>query len=178
MSLEDAILKLTAAVERNNELVEKVLASAGASGGDAAGEEVKKPAGRKPKTTEKPSEPPKEEPKGTAKSDDADEADDAVDFTAVRKKAADWLGEFAKESDKTNPENMHPEAAARKEKIKGIIKKLGGEKLNDLAEKPDEIKRLNAWLDKVKVEDKGFGPGRLAADPAPATSSDDDDDEV
>jgi len=179
MSLEDAIAKLTAAVERNNELVEAVLTQAGSA---PAGDEEKPKAkpGRKPKAekAEDPEEEKTEEPKKTekpaAKSDDDEGAE--IDATAVRKRLADWLGEYAKEEDKDNPDGMHPEAKARKDAVKAAIKKLGGEKLTDIIGNQESVVRLSNWLDKKQEADTGFGKGRLAADPvAKADEAEDDD---
>ena len=188
MSLEDAILKLTAAVERNTAAVEKVLASADLSADTATtsgtSEEEKPKRGRKPKAEsadteeEKPKASEKTEKpaaKSDAKSDDEDGDADEIDFGAVRKRLADWLGEFAKEEDKDNPDGMHPEAKARKEAVKAAITKLGGQKLTDIGTDQEKVVRLSNWLDKKLEADAGFGKGRLAADPEPAAADDDDD---
>lgn len=181
MALEDVIAKLTAAVERNNELVEKVLAQAGASSDTPTASDEEKPKrGRKPKEAAK-----------TEESDDADEKSEApkseskkeeksgdVDFAGLKKRLSAWLGEFAKEEDKENPDGMHPEAKARKEAVKAAIKKLGGEKLTDIGDNQESVNRLGAWLDKKLEADAGFGKGRLAADPEPAGNDDEDEDDI
>lgn len=173
MSLEDAIKALTEAVERNTAAINTVLSQA--AGGEAAGSEEKK-------TTRKPRA--KAEDKSEDKSDEAADtktesktetkASDDIDFGDLRKRLADWLGQFAKEEDKDNPDGMHPEAKARKDAVKVAIKKLGGEKLTDIGTNQESVNRLAKWLDKKLVEDNGHGVGRLVADPVAAADEDDD----
>lgn len=174
MSLEDAIKALTEAVERNTAAINTVLSQA-AAGGEAAGSEEKKPRARKPKSDEaadtKTETPADEKPETKVETKAASED---VDFGDLRKRLADWLGQFAKEEDKDNPDGMHPEAKARKDAVKAAIKKLGGEKLTDIGTNQESVNRLAKWLDKKLVEDNGHGVGRLAADPVAAADEDDD----
>lgn len=120
-------------------------------------------------------------------SDDGSDGDDGdgadyIDFSDLKSNLAKWLGEFSKKEDKENPEGIHPEVIARREALKKILtseKVLndGAGKLNDLDgdDKGPLRNIVNTWLEeKAKKIDRGFGIGRLVADPAPQ----EDDDEL
>lgn len=105
----------------------------------------------------------------------------AVTFDGLKGDLAGWLGEFAKQEDKENPEGMHPEVTARKDCVKTLLTKLGAEKLGDIAEDADKIGKLHNWLHSKgkagKIGEDGepvFGAGRWAADPVAAKPASDD----
>lgn len=93
-----------------------------------------------------------------------------VSFDALKAKLGAWLGEFAKEADRDKPDDAHPEVLARKSAIKAVLNKLTGSedgKLGDIAKDAEKVGKVNDWFEnKAKNVDKGFGIGRLAADPA------------
>lgn len=112
---------------------------------------------------------------GSTKSDDAD---GAVTFDVLKKKLSLWLGEFAKEEDAEKPEGAHPEVQARKDAVKAVMNKLTDSddgKLGQLADSPEKLVKLDNWFEtKAKVVDKGFGIGRLAADPEEKSEEEED----
>ncbi len=162
MSLEAAIEKLTASVDANSLLLQQVLAADAANGGDASE--------TKPKRTTKP----KEDAAAKGK-EDAGKADAATSVPDDLKKAiAAWLGEFAKEEDKANPDGAHPEVVARKAALKKAFEGLGVAKLPEI-NTAEGVTKLTNWFEKAKAVDKGHGTGRFVADPAPAGDDDEDD---
>lgn len=160
MSLEAAIEKLTAAVEANVDLLKQVLAADEAKGGDAGSTE------KKTRTTKAKSDDTKTETKT--------ETSGATTVPAELKAAlGTWLGEFAKEADKENPDGAHPEVKGRKAALKKAFEGLGVKNLTEITT-AEGVTKLTNWFEKAKAVDKGFGIGRFAADPEPAGSGDDD----
>lgn len=124
-----------------------------------------------------------------------DQGGDAVTFADVQANLVEWLGEFGQEQDKpvkgetdaqkaAREEAFHPETKARKAAVKAVLNKLTGSedgKLGMIKDDAAKIAKLQDWIEnKAKVADKGFGVGRLAADPEPAGDDDsaDGDDEL
>lgn len=105
-----------------------------------------------------------------------------VTFDGLKGKLGAWLGEFAKEADRDNPDGAHPEVIARKSAVKAVLNKLTGSedgKLGDIAKDAEKIGKLNDWYEnKAKNVDKGFGIGRLAADPAEEDAGEEEADEL
>lgn len=170
MSLEESILKLTTAVERQNELLEAVLANDGGAAG-AEGEETKKRTRRTKAEIEAEKKAaaeataPAEETKAEMKAA-APAADESNAGETLKAKLSAWLSEFPKE---------HPEPEARRAKLKEVIGKLGCEKLPEVLADATKTARLDKWFEeKAKTADNGFGVGRFAADPAAASNDDDD----
>ena len=153
MSLEAALERNSDLMEKHNELLAKVLGAAGTKSDTAdAGAAA-------PKTTGKKA--------AAAKGGD----DVATAFTALKVDLAAWLGEFAKAEDKDNPEGTHPEVTARKAALAKVFSnpKLAVKKLPEIESDAAKIAVLTTWLNETaKKADKGFGIGRLAADPEPA----------
>jgi hypothetical protein len=101
--------------------------------------------------------------------------EDGDSFVTLRKQLSAWLGEFAKEEDKENPDGIHPEMTARHEAIRATLVKLNVKLLNEIKGDEGKITKLSNWLnDKAIPVDKGFGVGRLVADPEEETVEDDD----
>ena len=167
MSLETAIAELTAAVSTNNDLIRQMLANDAAAGGASAGE------ADKPKKTTAKKETVKKEDAGTDKGGDDEGGDLAKDLAALKDKLSTWLGEFAKEEDKKNPDGTHPEVLARKEALKKAFGQLEVKALGDI-KTAEQVKKLTNWFEKAKNVDKGHGAGRFAADPVEAKGDDDD----
>jgi Rieske Fe-S protein len=133
MSLEDEIAKLTAATERQNALLEKVLANA--NGGAAA------PA----KTETKPAEPAKAETKP------ADPA--GITLQDLLAKLTPWMNEeFAKD---------HPETVARKAAMKEVLTKLGETKVSAITD-ATKIAKLDKWFE-TKMKGVRLAPDAPAA---------------
>lgn len=161
MSLEEALNRNSDLLEKHNALLEQVLSKAGASKpadeGAASGKATRG--------------------KGKDKDDGAKGAS-GPSFDTLKADLAAWLGEFAKEEDKDNPEGAHPEVAARKEALAKAFgsDKLQIKKLPEIADDAAKIGVLHTWLhEKAKKVDKGFGVGRFVADPEPADEGEDDD---
>ena len=137
MSLEDALAKNTAALERQSTLLEQLLAKTPAAGAVKATET---------KATEtKAAETKTEEVK----------AEEGPTYEAVKDAAAKWLGEHPKGS---------PEQTARRAYLESTLwPKLGIKKLGDLEGKPADLKKVQTWLDgKAKTDLLGFGAGIFA----------------
>lgn len=163
MSLEERIEKLTAALEANTAAQMEVIGLA--SGGDSSTKGKGKGTTTKAKDT-----------------DSGEGTGDAGTQTATVPKElktglAGWLGQFAKEEDKENPDGAHPEVKARKAALKKAFEGLKVTSLNDI-KTADEVKRLSDWFAKAKKVDKGFGEGRFAADPVEEDGEDSSDLEV
>lgn len=156
MSLEDALATHTAALERNSDLLEKLVARAEASGAVAAGAAAAD-AGKK--ATGKKAAGAKAESDG-----DAGKTETASGPTTddVKKAASAWLGEYkGVEGD--------PETGARREAILKALASLCKKENAQIVDVPaEDLPRVLAWLDKKKAEDKGFGVGRLTAPPTAA----------
>jgi len=109
----------------------------------------------------------------------APKTEGAVTFDTLKGKLAGWLGEYAREEDKTNPDGAHPEVLARKAALKAVLNKLTGTedgKLGDIKDDADKIARLDNWFEEKALKaDKGHGIGRLAADPEPVGDDGDED---
>ncbi len=171
MSLEERLEALTAALEAKTAALNEVIGLT-KEGGAAA-----------PKTTTKrTTKPATAAPETTAGNDggaDNNENGGAEDLPAkvaeLRKDVGEWLKEFAKAEDKDNPAGAHPEVAARAAALRAALDKVkAGLKIGDITDAND-FQRVHTWFhDKAKKVDKGFGIGRLAADPAPAGASNDD----
>lgn len=150
MSLEQKIEALTAAMERNSDLLEKIVTGAGAAKGET------KATGRgkaKSKT---------EEDSGDA---DAGGDDDAVNPTKLKKTldiAKGWLKEFAE-----NDED--PENDARSEKLSAALEKLGIEKISTIGTE-EHRSRVEAWVKKQ------IDIGRITPDPKAKGNKGADDD--
>jgi hypothetical protein len=139
MSLEDAIAKLTLATEKQNTLLEAVLAKTGA----AVPAEDAKPAAKTAKA---------EGEKAASKA----ETKAAVTVETLDAKFRPWLAEFGKD---------HVETAARKAKFKEVLTKLGAGKMSEITD-ADKLAKLDTWFEtKAKTWDEGHGVGRFAADP-------------
>lgn len=160
MSLEDAITKQTAAIERNSELLEKLVAraeAAGAVNASAAADTASK--GGKGSKASKGSKAETEENTETSGPTHDD----------VKKLASAWLGEFkGVEGD--------PETGARREAILGALAKLVGKEGAQVADVPvAELHRVVTWIEKQKTKDNGFGAGRLTEKPGAADAGGGDD---
>ncbi len=167
MSLEDALNRNSDLLEEHNTLLKQVLSKAGVN---SASNDA-----RDGKTTTTTGAKRGPKPKTAADNDEAT----GPTFATLKADLAAWLGEFAKEEDKENPDGAHPEVQARKDAVGKAFAsdKIGIKKLTDLgADDTVKIAALHTWLhEKAKKADKGFGIGRFAADPAPADEADDDD---
>lgn len=194
MALEELLKENTAAVLAQNELLAKMLAAtssdATASDDDADGDTATKETPKRKRGEPSPGKSRRTKAE-TAEDEAADAADaaaaqkgddtssdDGVTFDGVKGKLAKWLGEFAKEEDKGNPDGAHPEVLARKAALKAVLNKLTGTddgKLGAIADDAEKIGKLDNWFEtKAKVADKGHGVGRLAADPVAADEGGDD----
>ena len=128
MSLEDAIAKNTAAIERQNALLEKVLANAGATAPAKTEPAKTEPAKTEPAKTE----PAKTEP---AKTEAEPEGITLADLLA---KLTPWMNEeFAKD---------HPETVARKAALKEVLGKLGEPKVSAITD-AGKIAKLDKWFE-------------------------------
>ena len=157
MSIEQTIAENTAAVRENNELLKRLLAASPlTSGAEAPKAETKK--------AETKSEPKAETKKAETKKAEAKEdgADDARDETL--KKFVGWLSEFPAD---------HPETEARQAALRQLLDKLGEEKISTITD-AKKLAQLVSWLeDPTKAgKDRGFGPGRFAADPSEDAGAD------
>ena len=152
MSLEEKLDALTAAVTLNTETMKLVLAASAAATGDKPARTTKKKddAAATGTTTDNGA--------GTATAGVPDETKQAL---------AAWLGEFAKEEDKANPDGAHREVKARKAALKKAFEGLGVAKLGEITD-ADKVSRLAAWFEKAKAK------GRFDPDPVEETAEDDD----
>lgn len=156
MTLEQALATLVALnenVAKNNDLLTRLLTESESRSGAAPADAEKTV---KAATT-------KADAEKTVKS----EAGAAGNIKKTTLKAyADWLGEFGTE---------HPETDARKGALRKLLEKLGEEKISTITD-TKKIGQLSTWLEgKGKVDDRGFGPGRFAADPEEDGAADDGD---
>lgn len=163
MSLEEALAKHTAAVERNTEFLEKLVARADAAGSAAGSAAAATDTGKG-----------KGKAKGKETEADAGKGDTASTLTTddVKKAASAWLGEFkGVEGD--------PETAARRDAIVTALAKLVGKEGAQIVDVPAaDLPRVIAWIDARKAADKGFGVGRLTAPPTAAEEATAGDDEI
>jgi hypothetical protein len=146
MSLEEKIDKLTAVIEANTAAQMEVIGLAKSGDGDS------KPKATKPKKA------------------DETKADTGTATTvpdSLKQGLSSWLGEFAKESDKDNPDGIHPEVIARKAALKKAFTDLGVKQLPEIAGIEKGVERITAWFEKVKAK------GRFVPDPEPAADDDD-----
>lgn len=165
MTLEDRLDALTEALNNTTAALQAVAGlAAGGTAPAAAAAPAEKAAGKKPTAAEK---------KAAEAAAAAASGDDAVVSKETTDAVLAWLGEFAKEEDKANPEGVHPEVTARREALKKAYTGLKVAKLGDV-KGAAEVKRFEDWFEKAKAADKGFGIGRFAADPEPAGGGDDD----
>ncbi len=116
----------------NNDLLRQVLAADAANGGDARKspsairQEDRNDGCRKTET--------KTETKGGG-----------VTFDSLKGALGKWLGEFAKDADKENPEGAHPEVGARKAALKATLEKLNAKQLPDIKDDQDKLDKLWKW---------------------------------
>ena len=157
MSLEAELIKLTAATEKQNSLLERLLA---ASTGTAAKTEDK---ASEPKASGKGAKPAAEKAPADKPAADTPTTDE------LDAKLRPWLGEFPK---------GHPETEARRAKFKEVLGKLGETKLGEITDAKKLVKLDNWFETKAKTWDEGHGIGRLAADPEEASGSDADEDDL
>lgn len=151
MSLEEALTKNNELIERQNALLEKLLANSGTTTAPAAE--------TKPATTKK-TEPKTEEPKT--------EAADGPTYEAVKAAASAWLGE--------HPKGSAEQTARRAYLEETLWPKLGIKKLGDLEGKPADLKKVATWLEgKAKGDLFGYGAG-IFAKPAEAEAASEDED--
>lgn len=172
MSLEAAIEKNTATLEKHAALLEQLLSKTGATAAPAASvkAEAAAPAAEdKPKTTKPKAEKPAAETKSETKAEAAE-----ITAAAMTDKIRPWLGEFAKD---------HVETVARRGKLAERLEKLDAPKnekgvrtVSGLEGDTAKLGKLNEWFDKIKVHDFGFGPGRVVADPEEGGDEGGDDD--
>lgn len=147
MALEDLLAQNTAAIEKQNTLLEQLLSKSGA------------PAETKAET--KKADTKADEPKEDATAE-------GPTYPEVKKQFAEWLGEHPKGSE---------ESKARSAYLKGtLFKKLGIAKLDELDGKTEELSKLVKWLEtKAKTDIAGHGEGLFAA-PASEDGGDDEGD--
>lgn len=164
MSLEVEIAKLTAAVEANSALIEKLVARAVEAGAVAA-PAADKAAADKP--TRKKKEEKTEEAAGTTEG-----AASGPTHDEVKSMVSTWLGEFkAVEGD--------GETEARKAAIRAALNKLTKKEGAQIADVPaDDLPRVVTWLEKRKAEDLGHGVGRLTEKPGAKTEEPAGDDDI
>lgn len=148
MSLEAELAKLTAATEKQNSLLEKLL-SANTGGSTAA-------AAPKADAAEKPAAKAKATSAKAKAEKPADDTADAVTVDTLDAKFRPWLAEFPK---------GHPENDARKAKFKEILGKLGEAKMSAIEDEGKLVKLDNWFENKARTWDEGHGVGRFAADP-------------
>lgn len=160
MALEIEITKLTAAVEKQNGLLEKLLSAGAKNTATAPADkaEVAAPASEdKPKTTKAKAEKPAAETKAETPE---------ITVETLTAKFKPWLGEFASD---------HPETAARKVKFKEVLTKLGAGKLSEITD-PAKLLKLDTWFrEKALTWDEGHGIGRFAPDESSEPEDGDDD---
>lgn len=165
MSLEASLEKLNGNIEKLIEQNEKILGIAAsrqaAAGADTSDADTKTTAAAKKKAEAAAKKADTAGDKGVTK----------ADLTGA---LAAWMNEFGKPA-----ADGHPESAARHTALKTVLGKLGIEGgLKGVADDDQvNIDKLHNWLEKTaKTADKGFGIGRLAADPEEekAPASDDD----
>lgn len=201
MSLEETLKENSALLAKNNELLAQVIGMAPASGGTASAAANNAEASNNNDAEEAQARAEYEELFGKkagrmkleniqaaieehkAKGDGGGDAGDHISFSDLKAALAAWLGEFSKAEDKDNPDGTHPEVTARREALKTVLTsekvlangagKLTDLDCDDMGEKRDIVKN---WLEaKAKKIDRGFGVGRLVADPEPAGDGEDDD---
>ncbi len=154
MSLEESLKLNTEALNRNSELLEKLVARA--EGAAAAAKSA--PAEEKPAATRKKAEKTAEPAAEAEKSDEAP----ALTHDQVKAVLGPWIGEF-----KANEKD--PETEARHRALRTALGKLTGKEDAKLPDVPvADLPRVLAWLDKKKAADEGHGVGRLTAKPEAA----------
>lgn len=164
MSLEAAIEKNTAMLEKHAALLEQLLSKTGATAAPAAtapaaqAEAAAPAAEDKPKTAKPKAEKPAAETKSETKAE--------VTVESLTAKFKPWLGEFASD---------HPETAARKAKFKEVLTKLGAGKLSEITDAA-KLGKLQTWFEtKALTWDEGHGTGRFAPDESSEPEDGDDD---
>lgn len=151
--LVEEMTGLREAVEKNNDLLTKIVTLGGKGIADAGD----KPAGKRG-------------PKAKAKEDEAGEGDDdakvdADDLAGTLNKVKGWLKEFAEEGD-ADPENQ-----ARAQKLAKALKTLNVEKISSITKESDRA-RVDKWVD-----DRIEG-GRLTEAPTKKAAAADPDEEI
>ena len=156
MALEDALNRNNELIEKQNLLLEKLLAQDPAP---AKAETKAAPAGKAEKAPEPASA---EKPAEAAPADD-----DGPTYATVKANAAAWLGEHPKGSDEQSARRAYLESE--------LWPKLGIQKLGDLEGKPADLAKVQKWLDtKAKTDLLGYGAGIFAAPSAEASSDEDE----
>jgi hypothetical protein len=152
MSLEVEIAKLTAAVEANSTLLEKLVARAVEAGAVAAPAAADKAETKKRTSKKDDKAEEKTEETGTTEAS-------GPSHDEVKSLVSAWLGEFkGVEGD--------GETEARKAAIRAALASLTKKEGAQIADVPaDQLHRVVAWLDKKKSADAGFGVGRLTEQP-------------
>lgn len=153
MSLEEALNRNSELLEKQNEILAKVLGRAEGNTEAAAAAEVKKTTKTAAKKTTK-----------AAKAEDTEDSSgsDVEDrVKKLRTKLAAWLGEFKdNESD--------PETAERKEKLAAAFKGLKVKNITAITTE-EQIDRLEKWFEKALAK------GRFTPEPDEDDSDEDDD---
>jgi polyhydroxyalkanoate synthesis regulator phasin len=162
MSLEETLAANTAALDRNSELLEKLVAraeAAGAASGAATTSTDTK--GKATKTTKA---------KDTADAGTTEGGAPALTHDDVKKLVGGWLAEFKEDKADTETE-------ARRAAIKNALAKVADKADAQVVDVPvDQLHRIVAWLEKKKEADAGHGKGRLTPKPVAETSTGADDD--
>lgn len=126
MSLEEALNRNSDLLEKHNELLERVLSAAPASGSKAGAASAETE--EKPKTTR------------STKAADKKAETKAVTLDDVKPLFSGWLTEFPK-----NGDDDHPETAARKEALKGFLKDVGAPNLKEVP--ADKLADAKTWIE-------------------------------
>lgn len=158
MALEEALVALTVATNKNCDLLERLLSKSN---------EAAKASAAKPETAaEKKAREKADADAAKGAAAPSPPGDDANLVDSIKPALSKWLGEFAKEADKENPDGAHREVKARRAALKEAFAKLGVEKLGELTEQA-QVDKLSKWLDKqIKI-------GRLDPDKVAAEVDDD-----
>ncbi len=152
MSLEEALNRNSDAVEKQNSLLEKMLAKAGVNTA-AAGKTDDAGEGDAPKKTRATKGKAAKEAEDAGEGEGGEGDENTLSHDDVKKLAGAWLGEF-----KANEKD--PETGARREAIKGALAKLVGKDGATIADvAAADLSRVVAWLDKQKAK------GRLTPEP-------------
>lgn len=166
MSLEAAIEKLTASVEKNNSLLADLLSKSSKGGGTASEPEPnirKNPENRVDPEDEAEEEEAPKKRRGRPKKAETDEApkEKAAEPKAKRAKKMTLAVLRAKFAEYLDTDD-EAELDNRKSKARRILKKFGVEKLPELDEEHfqeayDEIEKLISVLDPVEDDEDGEG---------------------
>lgn len=173
MSLEEHLAANTAAITRNSELLEKLVARAEAAAAGGAAASTTAAADTKGKGKGKGAGAKADAESGSSEGGDAGNSAPSLTHAEVKQIVGNWLAEF--KEDKSDPETD-----ARRAAVKAALFKLTekeGAQVTDVA--PADLPRVIAWLDKKKEADTGHGKGRLTAKPeAEKPEADGGDDDI